>query len=242
MEPEARHKIVRYYEIDLLRFLAALSVVLFYFTYRGFHANNLSPVEYLALGEVFKYGYLGVQLFFMISGYVVLMSAQGKTLAQLFASRGMRLYPAYWVACTLTFLVVRLIGPTVPSPMMNTSVRVYAYSMTMFQHFFGVPDLDHVYWTLSIELVFYFLIALVIGFGWMKHLLVVLTAWLAYCALTGPAVESSPFSFLLLPRHAPFSWRACYSTYCKLASSCARKYTRCYSGALPSRYAPCALT
>lgn len=204
MEPEVRHKPVRYYEIDLLRFLAALAVVLFHFAYRGYHANNLSPVEYQGLGEVFKYGYLGVELFFLISGYVVLMSAQGKTLGQFFTSRVMRLYPAFWVACTATFLVVHFIGPTAPNPLMAASWRDYAYNMTMLHQFFGVPDVDGVYWTLTVEIVYYFLIAILIGFGWMKHLIRVLTAWLAYCALAGPASSGSPFAFLLFPYAAPF--------------------------------------
>jgi peptidoglycan/LPS O-acetylase OafA/YrhL len=208
MEPEVRHKPVRYYEIDLLRFIAAISVVLFHFCYRGYHADNLSPVEFPALGEVFKYGYLGVELFFIISGYVVLMSAQGKTLSQFFVSRAMRLYPAFWVACTFTFIVMRLLGPAYHapgwSPMLDAPLRGYLFNMTMLHEFFGVNDLDGVYWTLTVEIIYYFLIALLISFKWMKHLVSVLTVWLAYCALAGPVTSGSPFAFLLFPFAAPF--------------------------------------
>jgi peptidoglycan/LPS O-acetylase OafA/YrhL len=208
MEPEIRHKPVRYYEIDLLRFIAAMAVVLFHYTFRGYHADHLSPVDYSALGAVFKYGYLGVELFFLISGYVVLLSAQGKTLGQFFTSRVMRLYPAYWVACTLCFVVVRLFGPAVHTPgwsvYLDASVKSYLYSMTMLQTFFGVHDLDGVYWTLAVEISFYFLVALLIAFHWMKHLLLVLSVWLAYCALVGPLLHGNTFADLFFPRHAPF--------------------------------------
>jgi peptidoglycan/LPS O-acetylase OafA/YrhL len=208
MEPEVRHKPVRYYEIDLLRFIAALAVVLFHFTFRGYHADNLSPIEYPILGEVFKYGYLGVELFFIISGYVVLMSAQGKTLGQFFTSRVVRLYPAFWVACTLTFIVVRLWGPAIHtlgwSPMLDAPLKGYLLNMTMLHHFLGVRDLDGVYWTLSIELIFYFIVLLLISFKWFKHLTLVMACWLAYCAFAGPAMEGSPFVTLLFPRFAPF--------------------------------------
>ncbi|RZL04608.1 MAG: acyltransferase, partial [Hymenobacter sp.] len=208
MEPELRQPPIRYGEIDLLRFLAALAVVFFHFTFRGFHADQLSPVEYPVLGSVFKYGYFGVDLFFLISGYVVLLSAQGKTLGQFFTSRVTRLFPAYWVACTFTFVVVRLFGPAphTPgwSPILDAPVHEYLVSMTMLQRFFGVPDLDGVYWTLSIELVFYFLVALLISFGWLRHLLLVLAGWLMYCAVIGPVDNGSPFAFLLFPRVAPF--------------------------------------
>ena len=208
MEPEIRHKPVRYYEIDLLRFVAAVSVVLFHFTYRGFHADHLSPVEYPLIGNVFKYGYLGVELFFIISGYVVLMSAKGKTLSQFFTSRVMRLYPAYWVACTFTFLIARLFGPRIHtlgwSPILDAPLRGYFVNMTMLQSFFGIAPIDGVYWTLTIELIFYFLIALLVSLQWFKHLVLILTLWLIYCAVIGPAVNSSPFAFLLFPRFAPF--------------------------------------
>lgn len=208
MEPEVRHKPVRYYEIDLLRFIAAISVALFHLTYRGYHADGLSPVEYPALGIVFKYGYLGVELFFIISGYVVLMSAQSKTLGQFFTSRVMRLYPAYWVACTFTFLIARLFGPHVHapgwSPILDAPLRGYLVNMTMLQSFFGIAPIDGVYWTLTVELIFYFLVALLISFQWFKHLLSVLAVWLIYCAFVGPTISAGPFSFLLFPRFAPF--------------------------------------
>ncbi|MGI4862346.1 MAG: acyltransferase family protein [Janthinobacterium lividum] len=208
MEPEVRQPPIRYGEIDLLRFLAALAVVLFHFTFRGFQADHLSPVEYPVLGSIFKYGYFGVDLFFLISGYVVLLSAQGKTLGQFFTSRVTRLYPAYWVACTFTFVVVRLFGPAPHtlgwSPILTAPLRGYLFNMTMLHRFFGVADFDGVYWTLNIELVFYFLVALLISFQWLKHLTLVLAVWLAYCAFIGPVDNGSPFAFLLFPRVAPF--------------------------------------
>jgi peptidoglycan/LPS O-acetylase OafA/YrhL len=208
MEPEVRHKPVRYYEIDLLRFIAALSVVLFHFTYRGYHADHLSPVDYPALGAVFKYGYLGVELFFIISGYVVLLSAQGKTLGQFIISRITRLYPAYWVACTFTFLVQYLGKPAVPSPawpaMLEASARTYVFNMTMFQNFLRVPDLDGVYWTLKVELVFYLVVALLIVTKSFRYLVPLLAAWVGYCLYFGPVAFGRPLSFLLFPRFAPF--------------------------------------
>jgi len=208
MEPEVHRRPVRYYEIDLLRFLAALAVVLFHFTFRGFHGDHLSPVEYPVLGSVFKYGYMGVEFFFIISGYVVLLSAQGKTLSQFFTSRVMRLFPAYWVVCTLCFVVVRLFGPAVHapgwSPLLDAPLKGYLYSMTMLQSFFGVNSLDGVYWTLGYEISFYFLVAVLLTFGWLRHLPWVLVSWLAYCALVGPTTAPNAFSLLLFPRYAPF--------------------------------------
>ncbi|MGI4834640.1 MAG: acyltransferase family protein [Janthinobacterium lividum] len=208
MEPEVRHKPVRYYEIDALRFIAAIVVVLYHLTYRGYHADNLSPVAYPGLGDVFKYGFLGVELFFIISGYVMLMSAQGKTIGQFFTSRVTRLYPAYWVATTLTFIVVRLFGPHVHelgwSPIIDAPVKGYFYNLTMLQTFLGINNIDGVAWTLAIEIYFYFWIAVMIAFGWLKHLLPVLVTWLAFCAFSGPVVNSNLLTTVLFTRFAPF--------------------------------------
>lgn len=110
MEQQSLNLPVRYYGLDLLRFLAALAVVLYHYTFRAYNSDNLSPVRYEELGQLTRYGYLGVQLFFMISGYVILLSMQGKTVRQFLIARMQRLFPAFWVACTLTFLVVRLWG------------------------------------------------------------------------------------------------------------------------------------
>ncbi|NML67593.1 acyltransferase [Hymenobacter sp. RP-2-7] len=209
MEPEIRKLPVRFYEIDLLRFLAALSVVFYHYTYRSYHQGNFSPVNYPALGPITKYGFLGVQLFFIISGYVVLMSAQGKTVRQFFISRVTRLYPAFWVACTLTFVVVRIWGPAPGSvgwsSSLDVSVREYALNMTMLHGFVGVEDLDSAYWSLTVEIGFYFLIAVLAGWRLFSYLPWVLAIWLAYCAFNGPAGNvDSPFFQLFFPKYAPY--------------------------------------
>jgi len=62
-----------FFEIDLLRFLAAIAVLFYHYTFAGFEDNpNLVPVEYPFLAEFTRYSYLGVNLFFLISGFVIL--------------------------------------------------------------------------------------------------------------------------------------------------------------------------
>jgi peptidoglycan/LPS O-acetylase OafA/YrhL len=207
MEPEIRHKPIRYYEIDLLRFIAAISVVICHFTFAGYYHHGMSPVQYPGIDEFFKYGFLGVELFFIISGYVVLMSAQGKTIGQFFASRVTRLYPAFWVACTICFVVVRFFAPAITQPeqvVFDASLGHYLLNMTMLHAFFGIPNLDGVYWTLTYEIVFYFLITIFISFQWLKHLVLVLAIWLCYCLIAALVLNMGPFSFLFFPQYAPY--------------------------------------
>lgn len=206
MEPEPHRAPLRFYEIDLLRFLSAVSVVLYHYTFRAYAQGHYSPVYFPALGQITRYGWLGVELFFIISGYVVLMSAYHKTIRQFFLSRVTRLYPAYWVACTITFLVVKFFGPHAPSlgwENFNVSLRQYAYNLTMLQSFLGFDNIDTAYWSLSYELVFYFLIALVLGWGLFKHLDVLLACWLLYTAAAGPWSKTI-LANLLMPRYSPY--------------------------------------
>jgi peptidoglycan/LPS O-acetylase OafA/YrhL len=205
MEPEPRKLPLRFYEIDLLRFLAALSVVLYHYTYRGYMADQYNPVPFVGIGRFTKYGYLGVELFFLISGYVVLLSAQGKTVRQFFLSRVTRLYPAFWVACTLTFLVERVWGPGAPvAAGLHSTVGQYLVNLTMLHGLLGFSDLDTSYWTLTIEISFYFIVSLLIAYRLLRHLDWVLLLWLLYVGLAGTAPVTSPFAYLLFPRYAPY--------------------------------------
>lgn len=67
-------------------------------------------MPYPLLAQPAKYGYLGVELFFMISGFVILMTASNNSLKRFFISRAVRLYPAFWVCCTITFLLILAVG------------------------------------------------------------------------------------------------------------------------------------
>lgn len=199
----------RQYEIDLFRFLAALAVVLYHYTSRAYGPDHLSPVAYPELARATRYGYLGVQLFFIISGYVVLLSAEGKTVRQFFVSRVRRLYPAFWVACTATFIVVRLwgTGPAneLGAPLLHAGWSQYAQNLTMLHEFWGQAHLDQAYWSLTVELSFYFLVSLLLAYRLLPHLERVLGLWLIYVAVA-PYIpdEGHFFSHLFFPQHAPF--------------------------------------
>lgn len=122
-------------EIDLVRFIAALAVVFFHFTFRGYAADHMTIMPYPWLTSASKYGYLGVELFFMISGFVILMSAANGSLRDFVISRVVRLYPAFWACCTITFLATLAIGGS----SYFASLSQYLVNMTMLSGFIGVP-------------------------------------------------------------------------------------------------------
>ena len=163
-------------EIDLLRFLAVMAVVLFHYAFRGYAADGMSIMPY-PLAPIAKYGFFGVHLFFLISGFVILMTASSGNLRRFFVSRFSRLYPAFWVCCTITFIVTILIG----AQRYTVSIRQYLANMTMMSGFIGIGSIDGVYWSLFIELRFYAFIAAILLIGKIKKAQLFLTIWLIAC-------------------------------------------------------------
>jgi len=189
----------RYYELDLLRFVAAFSVLLFHYSFRGFAADHVSDLSYPWLAPVTKYGYLGVDLFFLISGFVILMTASSGSKRQFAVSRIVRLYPAYWVCCTATFLVLLMAAkrryvPTVPE---------YLVNMTMLNGFVGIPSVDSVYWSLAVEMKFYLLVFLVLLARQIHRAKHLLGAWLVLYLVT-TLWPIKYVSYFLIPEFAPY--------------------------------------
>lgn len=166
---------VRFGAIDLLRFLAAAAVVLFHYAYRG-PANGDVPARFALewLQPIARYGYLGVHLFFMISGFVIAFSAEGRSARDFAVSRIARLYPAFWLAVAATTLVVHLADARDYA----VSWSAVALNLTMFNHLFGVPPVDGVYWSLYVELSFYLLVWVVLLTGNWHRIEFLLAAWL----------------------------------------------------------------
>lgn len=142
----------RLLELDALRGIAALFVVFFHFTIFRPEAS---------LG--FNLGVTGVDLFFMISGFVIFLTLEKvNTLNDFLVSRVSRLYPAYWVCVTITFCLV-IIASRFPGYNPNLEAIVtpgpweYLVNLTMFQYYLNVQNIDGPYWSLIIELLFYIL-------------------------------------------------------------------------------------
>jgi peptidoglycan/LPS O-acetylase OafA/YrhL len=146
-------------ELDSLRGIAAMMVVAFHFTLglKSFHG-------------LFIFGYTGVDLFFMISGFVIILTIEKAPNYKTFLlSRFARLYPAYWVCVTLSALTIATWSSLVKVPI-TFGLSSYAINLTMFQYYFKVKDIDGVYWTLIIELLFYLFIVVIYLFKKLQHI------------------------------------------------------------------------
>jgi peptidoglycan/LPS O-acetylase OafA/YrhL len=136
----------------------------------------------------------------MISGFTIVKSARHKTVSEFLAARIVRLYPVYWLSCILTF-----IGLRVSHLMGDVSVKQFLFNMTMLQEFFGQASINGVYWTLTYELTFYFLVTLLISYRLWDYLLPVVVGWLGYTLVAGPEPGASTlFTGLFIPRYSPY--------------------------------------
>lgn len=157
----------RLIQVDALRGLAALAVVLFHYTRRFAEVFGSESLPSLSFPD----GYYGVNLFFIISGFVIFMTLEKTNKPMDFVvSRLSRLFPAYWVAVFLTFSICHLLG--LPGKLIG--VWPALANLLMVHGFFGVPHVDGVYWTLEVELLFYcgmFALYLMKGFDRLNYVL-----------------------------------------------------------------------
>lgn len=156
-----------------------MAVVLYHYSFRGNAADHLSTFSYPAIAPVAKYGYLGVNLFFIISGFVILMTAWGATSKDFFVSRAVRLYPAFWVCCTLTFVVTLIAGHGI----FIAHLGQYLTNMTLLAGFSRIPLIDGVYWSLVVEIQFYALVFVVLLSGHIDKAERLFAAWLVVTGL-----------------------------------------------------------
>lgn len=161
----------RLFELDVLRGIAALGVVIFHYTSQ----YNTVYKHSSELNFYFSYGRHGVEFFFILSGFVILMSLERiKSSLDFIVGRFARLYPNYWVGIILTSIIITLSQ----LPEEQISLTNILINFTMFQGFFNVPNVDGVYWTLYIELCFYILMLSLFRSKLLKYIEPIITGWL----------------------------------------------------------------
>ena len=165
----------RFEEIDVLRGLAAMCVVLSHYSTHCVKYFREAPFGF-DLHTI--YGFYAVQLFFIISGFVISLTLEKSNSWRDFAfSRLSRLYPTYWVAVTLMVVVELLVfGRTL-------WIGGYATNLTMLQEFIGFTNLDNVFWSLTVELGFYTIMGVIFATRLLPRIEVVAAIWLALACL-----------------------------------------------------------
>ncbi|MEU8485492.1 acyltransferase [Streptomyces sp. NPDC048641] len=200
-----RAHVPRLRALDGLRLIAALMVAAYHYGGRDGEVSlawGTSPkVQFPTLHQWFAYGCLGVQIFFVISGFVICMSGWGKPLRSFFASRASRLLPSYWAAVILVTAVFAL--PVVAYKAVSPSDALL--NLTMLQQPLGVDRVLGVCWTLWAEVRFYALFALFIVLPGANRRRIVLfcAVWTLAAAITQASGEPA-LKVILMPEYAPY--------------------------------------
>ncbi|HAT3917660.1 TPA: acyltransferase [Kluyvera ascorbata] len=111
----------------------------------------------------FNYGPFGVSLFFLISGFVIPFSIKKKSRFRFIASRLVRIYPTY-IACSLMMLVIYTLSHLYWGSDPTIDYNRFWSNITLTFSMFNYGSLDYINWTLSIEIKFYILCAILCTF------------------------------------------------------------------------------
>lgn len=151
----------RYRLLDAVRGVAASAVMTFHFVgYFGLSGvPTESPLTAAAVAAA-GYGYLGVPVFFVLSGLVIAMTADRVAMTparagRYLARRFTRLTPPYWFMVAVhvgTVVAGRLVGLGGST---DVSFPQTAAHLVYLQDLLGYPALNPVFWTLALEVQFY---------------------------------------------------------------------------------------
>ncbi|MBS0374837.1 MAG: acyltransferase [Proteobacteria bacterium] len=181
---------VRIDALDGLRGVAVLAVIGYHFFSRWtlpLNPTNLYPYgDWLAGVAVLRYGYFGVHLFFLVSGFVISLTLQRCATWREFAvRRAARLVPSMVLAAVATYLIVSLVAPHYWTPKACNFLPSLTFTdPLLYERAFGLhcDFMDGAYWSLWVEVRFYVWAALLYYAVSAKHFLRN-CAWLAGAAL-----------------------------------------------------------
>jgi peptidoglycan/LPS O-acetylase OafA/YrhL len=188
----------RFEYIDALRVVGAASVISFHYFSNGISNGSVTSIGLTPFSEIAKYGYLGVQLFFVVSGYLILMSTN-RSAWEFAKGRVKRIYPLYWMAIILITAITYL--PTL-SKNQPDFLQILA-SITMFPTAFDQGWIDGAHWFMLIEIQFYLLIFVLLKLRAGKHLPTIFPIW-AIVILIWYVFDLNRFNIWYL--YGPFSF------------------------------------
>ncbi|QHS51851.1 acyltransferase [Edaphobacter sp. 12200R-103] len=156
-EPRGGRQIVF---LDLIRFTAALLVLAFHVGFRSF--PKTPEGWHTVIGRYARLGWVGVPIFFVLSGFVIAYSAGKASPSEFVKSRLLRLYPAVWICSTIT-LVLQIFTTGYYHGLLHAWLDALTLAPVG-------PIIDGSYWTLRVEMSFYLLIFLLLVFDRFRYI------------------------------------------------------------------------
>jgi peptidoglycan/LPS O-acetylase OafA/YrhL len=172
----------RVLELDGLRALAAINLLLFHFT----HVYAVKFGYSSPLGFEWPFGAYGVEMFFILSGFVNSMSLlrRGKPV-DFVAARLIRIIPVFLLAIIANLWILQL-------PPMNETVGLaqFAANMSLMPRILGYECVDPVMWTLQVEMMFYITLVGLFKIGALKRYFLGWGTLLTLSLLLCPTLDS----------------------------------------------------
>ena len=188
--------------LDLLRLVSALMVLLFHYGFRMVISGEGGGTGFPELHSVAIWADTGLLVFFGISGYVIAMSAEGRSAFDFAVGRFARLWPAFVVCATITAAVMVVWPiPGVPQP----TVTQWLAQFVIISRLVGQPFMDGAYWTIAYEIIFYAWVGILIAVGlfdraWRIAVLV----WLAISIANESMIGSGALRKLFITEYSGY--------------------------------------
>jgi peptidoglycan/LPS O-acetylase OafA/YrhL len=195
-------KPVRLLNLDLLRLVSALLVLFFHYGFRMQITGEGAGIGFPELAPLAKWFDIGLLIFFAISGYVIMMSAEGRSAFDFAVGRFARLWPTFVVCATITAVVLSIW----PAPAIGTpTIQQWLAHVVILSRALGQPFLDGAYWTIAYEIIFYGWIFMFIATGLLKlRWRTIVTVWLAISVLNETALQSVVLQKLLITQYSGY--------------------------------------
>lgn len=203
---------MRIEHLDGLRGLAIIWVILFHSYSRW--PEHLKFVSITQDIPIFDYGYLGVQLFFMISGFVIFMTLdKSKNYIDFIKRRWLRLFPAMLIATILIYSTAPFFSERpggIPS-LINIIPGLTFISPDLIKFFSGsyIAGLEGAFWSLYVEVVFYIFMGFIYFFIGRKYCIPALFLALSmfYFSLVLKKIELSwPYELITALGFPNYAW------------------------------------
>lgn len=181
--------------LDLARLAAAMAVVLFHYGFQGGVEGKNIDIYFPALASFAKYGYLGVDVFFMISGLVIAWSAAGAGAFDFARRRFLRVYPTFIFCAAVTALVIAVAA----DPRYAVTWEQFLAHVTVDARRFDQPLLDDAYWTIVFEIFFYVMVTVGLFVPILRrNSEMVLWAWLAISVANEAFLQTKLLSYFAI--------------------------------------------
>jgi len=203
--------------LDGLRGVAILLVL-------GFHAYSRWPLhvpygnEY-AMFPIFKLGWLGVQLFFLISGFVIFMTLDKTECFKVYIyKRWLRLFPAMLLASILIYLTAPFFNERpAGEPYILDLLPGLTFISPSWWSYIGIniSELEGAFWSLYVEFKFYVIAGAIyyyLGRAYLVPTLVLLFFYSVFISAISSISDTSVINFAQEASHAlslkQFGWFA----------------------------------